>query len=52
MSWLILWAMSTHEDTRGVVTANTDRQLTGTTGGVGTYTVNTTGRRVFHITLP
>jgi len=24
---LILWAMSTHEDTRGVVTANTDTQL-------------------------
>jgi len=28
VSWLILWALSTHEDTRGVVTANTDRQLT------------------------
>ena len=27
VSWLILWAMSTHEDTRGVVTANTDTQL-------------------------
>ena len=24
---LILWAMSTHEDTRGVVTANTEKQL-------------------------
>jgi hypothetical protein len=28
VSWLILWAVSTHEDTRGVVTANTMDQLT------------------------
>lgn len=27
VSWLILWAVTTHEDTRGVVTANTDTQL-------------------------
>ena len=27
VSWVILWAMSTHEDTRGVVTANTENQL-------------------------
>jgi hypothetical protein len=27
VSMLILWAISTHEDTRGVVTANTDAQL-------------------------
>ena len=27
VSWLILWALSTFEDTRGVVTANTDAQL-------------------------
>ena len=27
VSWLILWAVSTLEDTRGVVTANTDSQL-------------------------
>lgn len=27
ISWIILWAMSTREDTRGVVTANTDIQL-------------------------
>ena len=27
VSWLILWAISTHEDTRGVVTANTEGQL-------------------------
>ncbi len=27
VAWLILWAISTHEDTRGVVTANTDHQL-------------------------
>jgi len=27
VAWLILWAMSTMEDTRGVVTANTDTQL-------------------------
>lgn len=27
VSWLIIWAVSTLEDTRGVVTANTDSQL-------------------------
>lgn len=27
VSWLILWALATHEDTRGVVTANTQAQL-------------------------
>lgn len=27
VSWLILWAISTFEDTRGVVTANTENQL-------------------------
>lgn len=27
VSWLILWAMSTCEDTKGVVTANTENQL-------------------------
>lgn len=27
VAWLILWAMSTFEDTRGVVTANTETQL-------------------------
>lgn len=27
VSWLILWAMATREDTRGVVTANTEGQL-------------------------
>lgn len=27
VAWLILWAMATHEDTRGVVTANTETQL-------------------------
>lgn len=27
VSWVIIWAISTHEDTRGVVTANTDTQL-------------------------
>ena len=27
VSWLILWAISTFEDTKGVVTANTDTQL-------------------------
>ncbi|MBK6911401.1 MAG: hypothetical protein IPH10_10815 [bacterium] len=27
VSWLILWAMSTFEDTIGVVTANTETQL-------------------------
>ena len=27
VSWLILWSISTFEDTKGVVTANTDTQL-------------------------
>lgn len=27
VSWIMLWAISTHEDTRGVVTANTEGQL-------------------------
>lgn len=27
VAWLILWAISTFEDTRGVVTANTEKQL-------------------------
>lgn len=27
VSWIIIWAMATHEDTRGVITANTDGQL-------------------------
>ena len=27
VSWIILWAMATHEDTKGVVTANTETQL-------------------------
>jgi hypothetical protein len=27
VAWIILWAMSTFEDTRGVVTANTENQL-------------------------
>lgn len=31
VSWIILWATSTHEDTRGVVTANTSDQLRGKT---------------------
>lgn len=27
VAWIILWAIATHEDTRGVVTANTETQL-------------------------
>lgn len=27
VSWLILWAIATHEDTKGVITANTETQL-------------------------
>jgi hypothetical protein len=27
VAWLILWALSTHEETKGVVTANTETQL-------------------------
>jgi hypothetical protein len=28
VAWVIYWAMATHEDCRGVVTANTEKQLT------------------------
>lgn len=28
VSWIILWAIGTYEDTKGVVTANTEKQLT------------------------
>lgn len=31
VAWIILWAMSTFSDTRGVVTANTENQLKGKT---------------------
>lgn len=31
VAWLILWAMSTYRDTRGVITANTKGQLTSKT---------------------
>ena len=31
VSWVILWAVCTLEDTRGVVTANTEAQLKGKT---------------------
>ena len=27
VAWIILWSMATHEDTKGVVTANTENQL-------------------------
>lgn len=27
VSWIILWAISTHDDTRGIITANTEAQL-------------------------
>jgi hypothetical protein len=27
VAWVVLWAISTYEDTRGVVTANTETQL-------------------------
>lgn len=27
VAWIVLWAIATHEDTRGIVTANTDTQL-------------------------
>ena len=33
VSWLILWALATREDTRGVVTANTESQLKTKTWG-------------------
>lgn len=51
VSWIILWAMSTFEDTRGVVTANTETQLkTKTWAELGKWYRLFIGRDMFHLT--
>ena len=51
VSWLILWAISTREDTRGVVTANTDTQLrTKTWAELGKWYQLFIGRQLFTFT--
>src|SRR5690606_21794494 len=51
VAWLVLWAMSTHEDTRGVVTANTDTQLrTKTWPEVSKWYTLAINRHWFHLT--
>lgn len=51
VAWLILWAMSTMEDCRGVVTANTDGQLrTKTWPEVGKWYRIMINREMFHYT--
>jgi hypothetical protein len=51
VSWLILWAISTHADTRGVVTANTDTQLrTKTWAELGKWYQLFIARQMFKLT--
>lgn len=51
VSWLILWAISTHPDTRGVVTANTETQLqTKTWAELGKWHNLFTARELFRFT--
>lgn len=51
VSWLILWAISTHADTRGVVTANTDTQLrTKTWAELGKWYQLFIARQLFTLT--
>lgn len=51
VSWLILWAISTFEDTRGVVTANTEGQLkTKTWAELGKWYQLFIGRSLFTFT--
>lgn len=51
VSWLILWAISTREDTRGVVTAVTDTQLrTKTWSELGKWHGMFIGRELFNFT--
>lgn len=51
VAWIILWAMSTLEDTRGVVTANTESQLkTKTWAEVGKWYRLFIGRHLFKLT--
>lgn len=51
VSWLILWAASTFEDTKGVVTANTETQLkTKTWAELGKWYRLFVGKEMFHLT--
>ena len=51
VSWIILWAVSTHEDTRGIVTANTETQLRSKTWPeVSKWYRMFIGRELFEIT--
>jgi hypothetical protein len=51
VSWLIIWAMSTFPDTRGVVTANTENQLkTKTWAEVAKWFRLFIGRSLFELT--
>lgn len=50
VAWIILWAISTFEDTRGVVTANTETQLkTKTWSELGKWYNLFIGRELFHL---
>lgn len=51
VSWLILWSISTFEDTKGVVTANTETQLkTKTWAELGKWYRLFIGKEMFHLT--
>ena len=51
VSWIILWAISTYEDTKGVVTANTENQLkTKTWAEVSKWYRLFVGRELFKMT--
>lgn len=51
VAWLILWAMATYEDTRGVVTANTDGQLKSKTWPeLSVWYTRFIGRELFTLT--
>ena len=51
VAWLILWAISTHEHTRGVITANTATQLqTKTWAELGTWHQLFIARDLFELT--
>lgn len=50
VSWIILWAMATFEDCRGVVTANTEKQLsTKTRAELAKWHRLFIGREMFHL---
>lgn len=51
VAWMILWAISTHEDTRGVVTANTEQQLKNKTWAeLGKWYQLFVGKHLFTLT--